>query len=136
VNLFWQSLLLEELIENGRKKTAFALLERLLCADVKILKAEHALFNSFSAADAKPTGTRNSVACLIPTEQLLAIAGVKIYHARKVSLGGENGFVHPVTFRFRGLEVTRDGKNGHVRMPDGTEFHHFGSITKTFQIES
>ena len=73
--------------------------------------------------------------CLISIEQLLEIAGVKIYSAKKVSLGGENGFPKPITFRYRGLEVSRDGKNGLVRMPNGTEFHHFGSTTKTFQIE-
>ncbi|MGB4595785.1 MAG: hypothetical protein WBI14_07745 [Anaerolineaceae bacterium] len=135
VNLFWHSLLLEELIESGQKKTAHALLERLLSAHARILSTEHALFSAFTAADAKPAGTRNSVESLIPIEQILEIAGVKIHHARKVSLGGENGFTQPITFRYRGLEVTRDGKNGHVRMPDGTEFHHFGSTTKTFQIE-
>jgi hypothetical protein len=66
---------------------------------------------------------------------VLEIAGVKIYHSKRVSMGGENGFAHPITIRFRGLEVTRDGKNGQVRMPDGSEFHHFGSTTKTFQVD-
>jgi len=135
VNLFWHSLLLEELVDSGQNKTAYGLLKSLLSAQTKILNSEHALFSTFSAADAKPAGTRNSVGSLIPIEQLLEIAGVKILHARKVSIGGGNGFAQPITFRFRGLEVTRDGKNGRVRMPDGTEFHHFGSSTKTFQVD-
>ncbi len=135
VNLFWHSLLLEELIESGQKKTAWTLLESLLNAHAQILSTEHALFSSFCAANAKPSGTRNCVDGLLPLDQLLEIAGVKIFNSKKVSLGGENGFSQPITFRYRGLEVTRDGKNGLIRMPNGTEFHHFGSTTKTFQID-
>lgn len=135
VNLFWHSLLIAELIRAGHKKMAWQIFEKLLKAQIKTLKTENALFESFTSDQGKPIGMRNTIQSLIPLELLMEIAGVKIYSPRKVSLGGENGLAAPITFRFQGLEVRRDGKNGFLRMPDGTEFHHFGSTTKLFQID-
>lgn len=135
VNLFWHSLLIAELIRAEHKELAWLIFEKLLKAQMKILKTENALFGSFTSDQGKPIGSRNTVQSLIPLELLMEIAGVKIYSSHKVSLGGENGLTAPITFRFQGLEVRRDGKNGFVRMPDGSEFHHFGSVTRLFQID-
>lgn len=134
VNSFWLSLFIEELIESGQETLAGILLQSTLKAKTMILKNEHALFSTHQSANAKPAGTRNSVDSLVPIEQLLAVAGITLYHATKVSIGGKIGFSQPITIRYRGLEVKRDGKNASIRMPDGTEFHHFGSLTKTYRI--
>jgi hypothetical protein len=67
----------------------------------------------------------------------LDLAGIRIFNENKVSLRGKNPFPWLFKVQYRGLEVTRDGKNATVRFPDGTVQYHFGSTQKTFtnQVE-
>jgi hypothetical protein len=69
---------------------------------------------------------------LLPLELLLDIAGIRVFNAEKVAILGENGLPWPITIRYQGLEINRDGKNSQITFADGSSFHHYGSSPKTF----
>ncbi|MFZ3151693.1 MAG: hypothetical protein WA116_08435 [Anaerolineaceae bacterium] len=133
INPAWNNLVLEHLLQIGAKKEAFELFSRLMQGTIQVLKQEHALYEGFSDVDGCAYGKRNSVGGLLSLELFLDLIGVRIFNSNKVSVSGENPLPWPVTVRFQGLEITRDGKNTTVTMPDGQVFRHFGSTIKTFQ---
>ena len=135
VNPAWNTLVLEHLIQIGAKKEASALFANLMRGAAGVLKREHAHFEAWRAADNQPVGSRGAAAGLIPLHAFLELAGVRILAADKVQITGEYPFEWPLTLRYQGLEITREGKNSSITMPDGTLFHHFGSQPKTFQSE-
>lgn len=132
VNLGWNSQVIDHLVEVGQKDLAFALFERLMQASIRILKQEHTLYEGFRSDDARPLGPRNAIGGLLPLALFLEIAGVRIIDCQKVTVGGANPLPWPLKVQFRGLEITRDGKNTTVTKPDGTQHHHFGSSPKTY----
>lgn len=133
INPAWNNLVLEHLLQIGAKKEAFELFSHLMQGTIQLLKQEHALYEGFRNLDGCAYGNRNAVGGLLSLELFLDLLGVRISNSNKVSVSGENPLPWPVTVRFQGLEITRDGKNTTVTMPDGQVFHHFGSTTKTFQ---
>jgi len=100
-----------------------------------VLKIEHAHFEGWRSTDNQPAGARGAAAGLIPLQAFLELAGVRILTADKLQITGEYPFDWPLTLRYQGLEITREGKNSTITMPDGTVYHHFGSQLKTFQNE-
>ncbi|MEL7646247.1 MAG: hypothetical protein AAGU04_08290 [Anaerolineaceae bacterium] len=133
VNPAWNTLVLEHLIQIGAKEQACALFTNLLRGAAGVLKKEHAQFEAWRSADNQPAGRRGAAAGLIPLQAFLDLAGVRVLAPDKVQITGEYPFAWPLTLRYQGLEITRDGKNSTITMPDGTVFHHFGSQAKTFQ---
>lgn len=132
VNLGWNLLLLSRLIDLGDLSLAFKLLSQLIEGQIMQLKTDHNNTDSWQALNGRSIGTKNSLAGLIPINLFLELAGIRILHENKLILHGQNPFPWPVKVLFKGLEVTRDGKNSTVRFPNGTVEHHFGSSMKTF----
>lgn len=135
VSLAWNSLIIERLIEVGRKDLAFNLFSRLLDAVSLHLKQDHLIYASFNSANGQVQGVRNSLAGLLPLDLLLEIAGLRIHSPFKVSILGDNGIPFKVTFKLQNLTVTREGRNTTILMPDGTTHHHFGSTPQVFSTE-
>jgi len=135
VNPAWNTLVLEQLIQTGAKKEACALFTNLMRRAAGVLKKEHAHFEAWKSKDNQPFGARGAAEGLIPLQAFLELVGVRIFAADKLQITGEYPFDWPLTLRYQGLEITRDGKNSTITMPDGTVFHHFGSQQKTFQSE-
>lgn len=135
VNPAWNTLVLEHLIQSGAKKEAAALFANLMRGAAGVLKIEHAHFEGWRSTDNQPAGARGAAAGLIPLQAFLELAGVRILTADKLQITGEYPFDWPLTLRYQGLEITREGKNSTITMPDGTVYHHFGSQPKTFQNE-
>ncbi|HZK17368.1 MAG TPA: hypothetical protein VFC66_03905 [Anaerolineaceae bacterium] len=135
VNLGWNLLILADLIRRGEKEAAFQLLSQLLRAQSSLLRLEHSNSDRWNAETSQLSGLRNTIGGLLPVNLVLELAGIRIFNENKVSLQGQNPFPWPIKVGYRGLEVTRDGKNATVRFQDGTMQHHFGSSLKTFTNE-
>lgn len=135
VSVGWNSLMLTQLLEAGEKKLAWELFSRLMDGIIRGLKQEHAVFEGFDAREGQPLGARNAAGGLLPFAYLLEIAGIRIYSPNKVGVSGDNPLPWPLKVRYRGWEITRDGKNTTVCLPDGTTRNHFGSSQKIFQLE-
>jgi len=135
VNPVWNTLVLEHLIQSGAKKEARELFVSLMRGAAAVLKKEHAPFEAWRSAAALPAGRRGAAAGLIPIQAFLELAGIRIASPDKLQITGEYPFEWPLTVRYQGLEIVREGKNSTITMPDGTVFHHFGSQPKTFQSE-
>ena len=132
VNLGWNFLLISQLIDQGERDQAFQLFSQLIEGQILQLKPDHNNSDRWQALTGRPIGTRNTLAGLIPVNLFLELAGIRILHENKLILQGQNPFPWPVKVLFKGLEVTRDGKNSTIRFPNGTVQHHFGSSMKTF----
>jgi len=137
VNLGWNLLVLAELIRRGELEAAYQLLDQLQQAQINQLSLEHSNTDRWSSQNGRFLGLRNTVGGLLPVSLILDLAGIRIFNENKVSLRGKNPFPWLFKVQYRGLEVTRDGKNATVRFPDGTVQYHFGSTQKTFtnQVE-
>ena len=135
VNLGWNLLVLADLIRKGDAEVAFELLSQLLKGQTNHLRLEHSNTDRWSSQNGRSLGLRNTIGGLIPISLVLDLAGIRILNENKISLQGKNPFPWPIKVQYRGLEVTRDGKNATVRFPDGSFQHHFGSSQKTFSNE-
>jgi len=131
----WNGLLIKHVLSLGEYALAFKLFERLMQATIKGLSQSHLISESFATDTANPTGKANSIAGVLPLGLFLDMLGVRIYSPTKVRVGGTNPVPWPVTLRYLGLEITRDGKNSTIIMPNGTKHMHFGSTMKTFTME-
>ena len=135
VNLGWNLLVLANLIHNDEVDTAFKLLSQLLQAQILQLKSEHSSTDRWNARSGRSLGLRNTIGGLLPISLVLDLAGIRIFDQHKVSIRGQNPFPWPIQIQYRGLEITRDGKNATIRFQDGSIQHHFGSSQKTFTTE-
>ena len=135
VNLSWNLLILAELIRKGEAEAALQLLGQLQQAQINHLCMEHSNTDRWSSQNGRSFGLRNTIGGLIPVNLVLELAGIRIINENRVTLFGQNPFPWLFKVQFRGLEVTRDGKNTTVRFPDGSVQHHFGSSQKTFTSE-
>ena len=131
----WNGLLIKHVLSIGEYALAFKLFKRLMQATIKGLSQTHLISESFASSNANPSGKANSIAGVLPLGLFLEILGVRIYSPTKVRVGGTNPVPWPVTLRYLGLEITRDGKNSTIIMPNGTKHIHFGSTMKTFTME-
>lgn len=132
INLAWNALLIEALIQNDHKALAGELFTRLVSPVKNSLKRSHRNFEFFQANNGRGRGNQNHVKGLLPLDLLLDIAGIRILSAEKISLTGKSCLPWPFTLRFQGLEVTKDGKNTKIVFADGSEFFHYGTGAKTF----
>ena len=136
VNLGWNLLVLADLIRKGQTDTAFKLLGQLQQAQINHLRLEHNNTDRWNAHNGRLLGLRNTIGGLIPVSLILELDGVRILNENKVTIRGQNPFPWVFKVQYRGLEVTRDGKNTTVRFPDGTIEHHFGAAQKNFVHET
>ncbi len=132
INLAWNALFIEYLVKNDHKVLAGQLFARLVAPVKNSLKTMHRTNERYHAQTGKGRGNLNHVSGLLPLELLLDIAGIRVLTAEKVAILGENGLPWPITIRYQGLEITRDGKNTQIVFADGSNFHHYGSSPKTF----
>ena len=132
VNMAWNALLIEHMVKNNQHALAGKLFARLVSPVKNSLKSLHRSSERYLAQTGKGRGNLNHVNGLLPLELLLDIAGIRIINAEKVTILGENGLPWPITLRYQGLEITRDGKNTQITFADGSSFHHYGSSPKTF----
>ncbi len=136
VNMGWNLLILANLIRKDEPEAAFQLLNQLQQAQINHFRLEHNNTDRWSTQNGRFFGLRNTIGGLLPVSLVLELAGIRISNENKVTLRGQNPFPWLFKVQYRGLEVTRDGKNAIVRFSDGTIQHHFGSSQKTYSNEA
>jgi hypothetical protein len=107
VSLPFNHLIGEGLLAYGFHTEAARLVEHLMAAVVKNLKATRAFHQRHHAETGAPIGERHALTGLAPLGLFLQTLGVTIFSGTKVKLEGKNPFPWPVTIRYRGLTVKR-----------------------------
>lgn len=121
VSLFWNTLIGEALVEYGCQEQAAELVERLMAGIVAALKDQKGFRQMYSPDQRTAFGPRDHVAGLAPTHLFIETLGLELLSPRKVVVRGRNPFPWPVTVRWKGLEVRRDGERAVIRFPDGQQ---------------
>jgi Mannosylglycerate hydrolase MGH1-like glycoside hydrolase domain len=119
INLLWNLLLGQALIQYGYRSEATTLMGRLMKAIILNLKAESAFRRGYHAESGQGIGERNAVQGLAPLGLFLEILGVRLISPERVALNGINPFPWPVTVKYRGLTVLRQKEKSVVIFPDG-----------------
>ncbi len=119
VNLIWNSLVGEGLLQYGFRSQAAELVTRLLSVVVQSLKLERSFHRYYHADTGKGIGERNALSGLFPVNLFLDTLGVRIVSPTRVALNGFNPFPRPVTVKYRGLTVLCQKEKTTVIFPDG-----------------
>jgi len=115
----WNALVIEGLLAYGRRVEAARLIEALMRGIIHSLRTSHAFCGGHHADHASPVGERHSLHGLAPTGLFLETLGVRIMSPWRILVTENNPFPWPVTVKYRGLSITRDSQQTHIRFPDG-----------------
>lgn len=119
VNLIWNTLIGEGLLQYGFRSQAAELLIRLMKTVIRSLKDERCFRRLYNADTGEGLGERDSLNGLAPLSFFLDVLGVRLHSPHSVSLSGFNPFLWPVTIKYRGLTVLRQKETTIVIFPDG-----------------
>jgi hypothetical protein len=121
IDLFWNTLIGEGLIESGAHEAAAQLVQRLLGT----LAAHYAAHGMFGEAALAPSGERagtpDHIAGIAPLYLLLRVFGVRIVSPTLVWVGGPFVWPHPVHVRLHGVHVARTAAETTVTFPTGAQ---------------
>ena len=119
VNLIWNTLIGEGLLQYGFRSQAADLLTRLMSAVVQSLKTEYNFRRFYHADTGEGQGERDALNGLAPLSLFLDVLGVRLHSPHRIGLNGFNPFPWPVTIKYRGLTVLRQKETTIVIFPDG-----------------
>jgi len=122
VNVVWNTLILEGLVQAGYSEQALPLFTSLMTAIVQGLKDFNGFYPYYDALNGHPAGDPYAIAGLAPIKLFLQIAGIRLFSPVKVALWGESPFPGLVTVHWQGLSIEREGKRTEVVFPDGTRY--------------
>ncbi len=123
--MFWNMLMGEAAIRYGRGDLAFALTGKWMHALAEALRADRSFRSCYDPERAAGSGPRNSLQGIFPVGFFLAALGIHPVASNRVWAGGRSIFPFPVTLRWRGMTVRREGDSLQVEFPSGVrrEFH-------------
>ncbi|MEW5868941.1 MAG: hypothetical protein AB1894_06670 [Chloroflexota bacterium] len=119
IQLPWNTLIGEGLVQYGYRQVAAELLIRLMSAVIQSLKQDRAFRRTYHADSGHGQGERNALSGLAPLGLFLEVLGVRPISPHRVALAGFNPFPWPVTVKYRGLTVLRQKDKTIVIFPDG-----------------
>ncbi len=121
VLMLWNSLIGRGMLDQGFRKEAGELLQRLMHPCIKALKDEKAFFSHYPPEGDKHIGARGAFSGVIPLNLFLAILGVRIVSPWKVWVEPGHPFPWPVKIAWQGLLLTCDADAVHITFPDGQQ---------------
>ena len=119
LNLPWNTLIGEGLVNYGYRQEAAELVLRLFSAVNHTLKHEGAFRRSYDASTGQGMGERNALNGLAPLGLFMDVLGVRLISPYRVALSGFNPYPWAVTVKYRGLTVLRQKEKTIVIFPDG-----------------
>jgi len=119
VNMVWNTLIGEGLLQYGYRTEAAELVTRMMQAVIQTVKQDHRFRRYYNADDGRGSGERNVFTGLAPLGLFMNTLGVRIISPIKVALRGHNPFPWPVTIKYRGLTILRQNDKTNVVFPDG-----------------
>ncbi len=119
VNLMWNALIGEGLLQYGFRTQAAELVTRLLNGVAAILKQERTFHRYFHADSAAGLGEHFALTGLAPLGLFLHTLGVQLFSPTRVGIHGFNPFPRPVTVKYQGLTLLCQAEKTTVIFPDG-----------------
>jgi hypothetical protein len=119
VSVFWNTLIGEALVEYGYLEQAAELMSRLMRSVVGSLREAKGFRQMYSPDQVLGFGERDHLAGIAPLHLLLQIIGLRLFTPHRLEVRGRNPFPWPVTVRWKGLEVRREGIQVQVQFPNG-----------------
>ena len=115
--MMWNTMLCEGLVAYGYRAEAAELLNRLMTAMVHGLRTDKAFSEAYNPDVLDGLGEKDYIWGVAPVRLMLTAAGIRPLSPRRVAIEGWSPFPWPITVRWKGLEVTRDGKRTTIRFP-------------------
>jgi hypothetical protein len=135
IHLPWNALIGEGLVTFGYRAEAAELISHLMKAIVQNLKRDGAFFRSYHAETGQGQGERNALWGLPPLGLFLKTVGIQLISHNRVSIGGSSPFPWPVTIKYRGLTIMRQGKKTTLLFPDGQTISVEGTEPRLVTLE-
>ena len=123
--MFWNMLMGEAALRYGRGELAFDWIGRLMGAAAATLRSDGSFRSVYDPRRPGGAGPRNSLQGIFPPGLFLAALGVHPVASNRVWAGGRSVFPFPVTVRYRGMILEREGDMLRIQFPSGRrrEFH-------------
>jgi len=119
VDMIWNMLIAEGLVNYKYIETAADLFERNMNAIVMSLRNEQAFHRYYNADHGKGIGIHGILSGIVPIGLFLKILGVQLLSSRKVFIEGRNPFPKSVTIKYKGLTILRKKDSATIIFPDG-----------------
>lgn len=127
VAMFWNTLLVEGLLDYGYIAEAAELVTRLMDGPLESLRADGAFRERYNPDGPGAYGEPDHLGGLAPVHLFLRALGLHLIAPDRLELRGPNPFPWPVRVRWRGLEVLREpGDRTRVVLPDGESLELHG----------
>jgi hypothetical protein len=117
--MFWNMLLGEAALRYGKDALALAWIEAWMRALAEALRTDRSFRSCYDPDRPGGWGPRNSLQGIFPVGLFLAALGVHPVDSKRVWAGGRSIFPFPVTVRWRGMTVRREGDSLRVEFPSG-----------------
>ncbi len=128
--MMWTTMLGEGLLEYGYRAEAAELITRLMNAIGRNLKEDRAFSEAYNAETGEGIGERDYLWGVAPVALFLKSLGVRLVTPRRVHVSGRSPWPRPVTVRWRGCTITRDGDRVSVSFPTGRTVHAQGETAQ------
>jgi hypothetical protein len=119
INLFWNTLLGEGLIEAGRADLAAELLTRIMKVQIGSLHATKRFHESYHPDEPRGIGDADHVAGIVPLTLLWNLLGFRIVSDRRVLIGGVYALPWAVRVQHHGVTIERSSKGAKITFPSG-----------------
>ncbi|MHB8628966.1 MAG: MGH1-like glycoside hydrolase domain-containing protein [Aggregatilineales bacterium] len=119
VHQYWNTLIVEGLIESGYATEARALVGKLMADQIAALKHDQAFRSAYDAQTGAGLGDPDNLNGVFSLALFMRLIGVRIVNARRVWAGGEFALPASVKVTQYGVTVTRSAKGSTVRFPSG-----------------
>ena len=120
VEMFWNVLLMEGLVDYGFREEAAALFRKLIRVVARSLRENNAFHQSYHADEPKGIREQGSLRGTIPVHSFLRLLGVQLLSPQRVIVHASNPFPWPVEITWRGLVVRSESERVFIQFPDGS----------------
>ncbi|MFN2298140.1 MAG: hypothetical protein ACK2UB_04775 [Anaerolineales bacterium] len=117
--MFWNMLMGEAAIRYGREDLALEWIEKWIRTLAESLRTDGSFRMVYDPLRPGGSGPRNALQGAFPPGLFLAALGVHPVAADRVWAGGHSIFPFPVTVRYKGMILEREGDSLRVKFPSG-----------------
>jgi hypothetical protein len=117
--MFWNMLMGEAAIRYGKNELLVEWIGKWMDALSASLRSDRSFRSCYDPLRPGGWGPRNSLQGIFPLGLFLAALGVHPFAADRLWVGGRSIFPFPVTVRWRGMTMRREGESLHVEFPSG-----------------
>lgn len=122
------------LLNHGFREEAADLFKNLMGAVTNTLEEDQCFRSLYDARDLTGVGGRDSVQGLVPLDLFLSTLGVELISPCLFTVEGSNPFPWPVTIRWKGLTIRREGEVTDVTLPDGQQLRLEGEGKRRVEL--